>query len=63
MSGEAKFNFQIFEAEIAPILRDCSYINLPISIPGVIGEVNFLLSKCGGIFFQENVNTGILIHF
>ncbi|KAG8184231.1 hypothetical protein JTE90_013207 [Oedothorax gibbosus] len=60
MSGEAKFNFNLFETQIVPVLRDCNYINLPIELPGVIDEVNFLLTKCGSIFYQENIKTSDL---
>ncbi|XP_055932207.1 lysine-specific demethylase 8-like isoform X1 [Argiope bruennichi] len=55
MSANNTFRLDLFESEIAHILKDCNYINLPFEFSGVIDEVNTLLTTCGKVFFQRNI--------
>ncbi|GFU93109.1 lysine-specific demethylase 8 [Trichonephila clavipes] len=54
MTTRAQFRFDLFESNIATVLQDCSYINLPFALPGVLDEVNDLLTACGKYFFQRS---------
>lgn len=56
----ASFRFHLFNSSLKSILSNCNYINLPFTIPNVHQEINYLLTKCGELYFQEIEDSGLL---
>lgn len=56
----ASFRFHLFNSSLKSILSNCNYINLPFAIPNVHQEINYLLTKCGELYFQEIEDSGLL---
>lgn len=54
------FRFHLFDSSLKSVLSNCNYINLPFAIPNVHQEINYLLTKCGELYFQEIEDSGLL---